>query len=140
VAQGAAVSAEALLEAALLALFAADDGVKVVLGDPVRVIERDGPLPAYPYLEVARHLVQPAGSSGVEANEHRIDFVVTSRLDGGAAGRDGVAAMRKALDGAGLTTDGWRCVLLLPAFADTLNGGNGYWRSILRIRAIMEAV
>ena len=50
-----------------------------------------------------------------------------------------IAAIRDALRAAELEMEGWRCVLLVPAFADTLNRGRGIWRAILRMRAVVEA-
>lgn len=124
----------------MLAALAADAGVRELLGEPLRVIGLASPAPAYPYLEIARHLVSPAGTAGVAASEHRVDLVVVSQFDGRARGRSAIAAMRSALEAAELAMEGWRCVLLLPAFADTLSGERGIRRSLLRMRAVVEAV
>ena len=105
----------------------------------MRIVEGTSPKPAYPYLEVARHLSEPARAAGVAASEHRVDLVVISRLDGGTDGVRAIAAIRAALGAAELEMEGWRCVLLVPAFADTLNRGRGIWRAILRMRAVVEA-
>jgi hypothetical protein len=131
--------AEQALQSAVLQALAMAAGVKAALGNPVRVLDRDDPYPAFPYLEVARHTSEPAGTSGVEASEHRIDLVVVSRNDGGQAGAAALAAMRAALATDGLPMEGWRCVLALPVFSDVLNQGRGRWRAILRIRALVEA-
>jgi hypothetical protein len=140
VAAGAAVSgAEQGLESAMLAVLAADVGVQGVLGEPLRVLEVSSPAPAYPYLEIARHLTSPAGAAGYEASEHRVDLVAVSRLDGGEASRLAMSAVRAALGGAQLEIEGWRCVLLVPVFADTLHQGRGIWRSVLRMKAVVEA-
>lgn len=116
-----------------------DAQVVALLGDPVRLVDKSSPRPAYPYLQIVRHLSEPAGAAGVEASKHRVDLVVVSRLDGGVEGVHAVAAMRSALGAAELEMEGWRCVLLVPAFADTLNAGRGIWRAILRMRAVVEA-
>lgn len=131
---------EQALESAILAVLAADEGVKAVLGDPVRVIDVDSPQPAFPYLEIARHLSEPAGAADSQASEHRIDLAANSRLDGGVGSREVIGAVRTALAAAELTLDGWRCVLLLPVFVDTLRESVGRWRTILRLKAVVEAV
>jgi hypothetical protein len=131
--------AEQALESAMLAALSADAGVSAVLGEPLRVLDVASPAPAYPYLEIARHFSSQAGSAGFDASEHRVDLVVVSRFEGGANGAGAIAAVRAALGAAELLMEGWRCVLLVPAFTDTLHGGRGIWRSLLRIRAVVEA-
>ena len=132
-------TAEQALEGAILAVLAADDGVLAVLGEPMRVLELDSPKPAFPYIEIARHSSEPAGSAGVEASEHRIDVVATSRLDAGSGSLAVIGAVRDALLAAELTLDGWRCVLLQPVFVDTLREGVGRWRTVMRLKAVVEA-
>ena len=106
----------------------------------MRVLDVSSPAPAYPYLEIARHFASPAGAAGYEGSEHRVDLAAVSRLDGAVASRSAMAAVRAALEGAELAMEGWRCVLLLPVFADTLHQGRGIWRSILRVKAVVEAL
>jgi hypothetical protein len=140
VAAGAAVSsAEEALESAIVAALNGDEDVRALLGDPVRVVQAMSPKPAYPHLGIARHLTEPAGAAGVEASEHRVDLVILSRLDGGMDGVRAIAAIRAALATAEMDMENWRCVLLVPAFADTLYQGRGIWRAILRMRAVVEA-
>ena len=130
---------ERALESAILAVLAANEGVAAVLGEPIRVLEHDSPKPAFPYLEIARHSSEPAGSAGVEASEHRIDVVAISRLDAGSGSLAVIGAVREALQAAELALDGWRCVLLLPVFVDTLRESVGRWRTVMRLRALVEA-
>jgi len=134
------VSAEIELEAALLAAIAADAGVRELLGDPVRIEEAGSPRPKFPYLEVVRHEVRPAGSVGVEASEHLVDLAVVSRDLGGKQARAAVAAIRDVLDDVELVMEDGHCVLLLAQFTDTMRTRPGLWRSLLRIRAVVEAV
>ena len=61
-------------------------------------------------------------------------------LTGGVGSREVIGAVRTALDAAELVLDGWRCVLLLPVFVDTLREGIGRWRTVMRIKAVVEAV
>lgn len=131
--------AEVALESAMLAALADDVGVRAWLGQPLRVLGASSSKPAFPYLEIARHSSEPAGAAGVDGSEHRVDLVVVSRSEGGAEGMHAIGAIRAALGVAELAMEGWRCVLLVPAIADTLNGGRRTWRSLLRIRAVVEA-
>ena len=48
--------------------------------------------------------------------------------------------VRDALRDAGLVMDGWRCTLLLPVFGDTMRQAIGRWRSVLRVKAVIEVV
>ncbi len=131
--------AESALEGAILAALAASEEVKALLGEPLRVGETGSALPAYPYLEVARHMCEPAGGVEAEASEHRVDLVVVSRDLGGSQAKAALAAVRSALTNAELVMDGWRCVLLLPLFADATRQRVGLWRALLRMKAVVEA-
>lgn len=132
-------AAEQALESAVLAVLAADEGVAAVLGRPMRALNVENPRPAFPYLEIVRHQSVPAGSAGVEASEHRLDLAATSRLDGGASGLAFIGAGRSALEAGDLVLTGWRCTLLAPVFVDTLREGVGRWRTVMRVKAIVEA-
>ena len=139
-AAGAAVrSAEEALESAISAALNGDAEVLALLGDLMRLMEKTGSRPDYPYLEIARHFSEPSGAMGVDASEHRVDLVVVS---GWTAGQSACALLRRsAMRCVPLNSRwrGWRCVLLVPAFADTLSRGRGIWRAILRMRAVVEA-
>lgn len=130
---------EQALESAILAVLGSNGVVTELLGSPLRVVEVESPRPSYPCLEIARHQSVPAGAAGVEASEHRIDLVAMSRLDGGVASRAAIGAIRAALGAEPLAMDGWRCVLLVPLFVDTLRESVGTWRTILRVKAVVEA-
>ncbi len=123
----------------MLEVLAADGAVKAALGDPVRMAELGSPLPAYPYVEIARHTSEPAGGVDAEASEHRVDLVVASRDLGGRQAKDALAAVRAALMGAELAMEGWRCVLLVPLFADATRQRIGLWRALLRVKVVVEA-
>jgi len=96
-------------------------------------------LPAYPYLEIARHLSEPSGGVDAEASEHRVDLVVVSRDLGGRQAKEALATVRAALMGAELAMEGWRCVLLVPLFSDATRQRIGLWRALLRMKAVVEA-
>lgn len=124
----------------MLEAIAADAEVKALLGDPVRVGELGSPLPAYPYLEIGRHTSEPSGGVDVVASEHRVDLVVVSRDAGGVTAKQALAAVRAALTSAELEMDGWRCVLLVPVFADATRQRIGLWRALLRVKVVVEVV
>lgn len=132
-------TAEQAIESAVLAVLAADEGVAVILGSPMRVLDVDSPRPAFPYIEIVRHQSVPAGSAGVEASEHRLGLAATSRLDGGAGGLAVIGAVRSVLEAGDLAPTGWRCTLLAPVFFDTLRESVGRWRTVMRVKAIVEA-
>ena len=139
-AQGAAVSGvEEALEAAILAALAADATVQAALGDPLRIADIVSPQPGYPYLEIVRRQAEPFDSAGCEAWIVTVDLAVISRDEGGALARAAMAHVRSVLREAGLSMDGWRCVVLTPVFADAVRQAIGRWRAILRLRAIVEA-
>lgn len=123
----------------MLETLTADSAVKASLGGAVRVSERGSPLPAYPYLEIARHVSEPSGGLDAEASEHRVDLLVVSRDAGGAQAKEALAAVRVALMGTELEMDGWRCVLLVPLFSDATRQKIGLWRALLRVKAVVEA-
>jgi hypothetical protein len=117
---------EAALGAAILSLLAEDASVRAALGDPLRVSEAGEGRPAYPYLDVAQHVSEPRDSADAEASEHRVDLYMLSRAGGPRAAREAVTAARAALRNGTLAMQGWRCILLAPAFTDLmwLRAGN----------------
>ena len=137
--------AEAALEAAMLEVLAEDEDVRELLGDPLRLIDAGAPRPAYPYLEIVQHVTEPASGLGFEANKHRIDLRVVSRDRGGVLAREAMIAVRTALaiayfDSPPPMDGGWRCVVMAPVFSDWAQMRDGFWRGLLRVKAIVEAV
>lgn len=124
----------------MLVALAANESVRALLGDPMRVAEAGSPSPAYPFLEIGRHTSEPVGGVDAEASEHRVDLVVVSRDLGGGQAKDALAAVRTALAEADLEMEGWRCVLLVPLFADATRQRVGLWRALLRVKAVVEPV
>lgn len=131
---------EQAVEAAILAAIASDADVSASLGDPLRIADLASPQPAYPYLEVVRRQSEPSNSAGCEGWVVTIDLAVMAREEGGGLARSVMAEVRSALRDADLPMAGWHCVVLTPVFTDTLRQAIGRWRSILRLRAIVEAV
>jgi hypothetical protein len=139
-AAGAAVSAvEMALESAMLAALQADAEVSAVLGDPLRVVQAGSPKPAYPYLEIVRHVTEPGSVAGFEGSLHTVDLRVTAQDRAGLLAHEGVALVREVLSTVGLEMDGWRCVLMTPRFTDTVRMTDGSWRGLLRMKAAVEA-
>lgn len=136
-------SAETALETAMLGALAADEAVRGLLGDPLRVIHAGAPKPAYPYLEIVRHEWSPASGAGFEAALHRIDLRTVSRDSNGVAAREAMAAAGIALasayfEGPPPVVNGWRCIYLGPLFWDSVRMSDGSWRTLLRVSAIVE--
>lgn len=104
----------------------------------IRKAGAGSPKPAYPFLEVARHDSEPVSSAGFEASVHRIDLRVESRDPSGAAAREAIAAVRSALSGDEPEMEGWRCVMMAPVFSDFVQMRFGFWRALLRVKAILE--
>jgi hypothetical protein len=133
------IAVEARVTRALLDALAEHAGVKAALGDPVRIKEGDGDMPAFPYLEMREHDSRPAGSAGVPGSEHFIDLSVASRNDEGMGSMEGIASVRTALEDIELVMTGWRCVLIRPLYCDMIRGSPGAWRTIMRIQIVVEA-
>ncbi len=133
------MSAEGLLEAAIFAVLDAEAAVTELLGAPVRLLGADY-RPPYPYLEIARHQSVDIGGAGVVSSEHRVDLAVVSRDAGGRRVKKAMAAVRAALTGAELEMPGWRCVLLVPLFSDTVRSGIEMWRAVMRVKVVVEEV
>ena len=93
------------LIAALLAHLKSDHGLQALLGDPARIWDRVPPGAAVPYLTAVpgRSRALPGGDG---AYEHEFELVCTSRFRGTEEVRAVMAAVRLALDGADLSTDG----------------------------------
>lgn len=130
--------AEEALESAILTALVADAGVTAALGDPLRLLDEASQLPGYPYLEIARRHSEANDSAGCESVIVTMDLVATSRDEGGRVARQAMGEVRRALRGASLEMAGWRCVLLLPVFADAMRQRIGLWRALLRIRCVVE--
>jgi len=54
-----------VLESAIIAALNGDADVLALLGDLMRLPEKTGSRPAYPYLGIARHFSEPSGAMGV---------------------------------------------------------------------------
>lgn len=67
-------------------------------------------------------------------------MAVVSRDEGGALARETMAQVREVLRDSELVIDGWRCTLLLPVFGDTMRQAIGRWRSVLRVKAVIEQI
>lgn len=129
---------EDALEAAILEVIGADDGVKAYLGDAVRIVGSGTPRPMFPYLEVVRHQSEPAGGTDADLTVHRIDLQVVSRRAESVEAKAAMAAVRTAVMSAELEMEGWACILLAPVFMDAVRRHAGEWRAMMRLKAIVE--
>ncbi len=133
--------AESALEGAILERLRGDAGVIEVLGEIPRVFDVAEARPAYPYLQIARHQSEPRDAAEAEASEHRVDIHVVTRMAGRQEAKAGLAAARAALTAAPLEMEGWRCVLLVPVFADLIEVQRAQaFRAHLRVRVLLEPI
>lgn len=133
--------AEDALERAVLSLLATDAGVRAALGDPLRISEAGEGRPAYPCLEMLRHVSEPRDAAEAEASEHRLDLRILARPGGREAVKAALAAARDAVRSGSPAMEGWRCILLTPAFSDlTWSRSSNLYQGHLRVRAIVERV
>lgn len=92
------MSAEANVQAALMAALRTDAGVAAVFG--ARIYDDETEAPAFPFVRLERHECRPAGASLGEASEHIVSLAAASRDGGVREAREGLAALRAAVDAA----------------------------------------
>ena len=134
------MSAEAVIEAALMDLLRADTGVQAVFGTPARVFDAESDAPLFPYAQLERHEVTPAGAALVDGHEHRLTLAVFTREDRLKGAKAAVAALRLAVEGAdwsGLA--GVHVVMAHVVYGDVMRTADKRaFRGIIRIRIISE--
>lgn len=136
------MSAEAVLQAGLLAHLAADAGVQAVFGNPARLYDRAPRGAAFPFLSLGRGESEPADGDGVTLVDHRLSLHVWARKDDFEALKSAIGAVRTGLHNAALTLGGgWRCVSCRVVYADTFQGADGHTvHGLVRVRAGLEAL
>lgn len=131
---------ELALQKALIAHLKADAAVKALLGEPARIGDAVPSDPVLPYLLIGRcesRLVTADGG----AVEQALTLTVVSRFRGTEEAKAVLAAVRLALNDAGLEADGVRTVNLRVSFADVFPGADGARTfAVLRVRAVTEEV
>lgn len=134
-----AARAEADVAAALLALLKADASVREAFGTPPRIFDNESPLPAFPFLQLDRHEVEPADASCVAGHVHRLTLVVSSRHGGRVEARALVGRIRRAVEETPVVLEGQTVVLQQVVYSDVLRTGDlSAFRGLVRIRIITE--
>lgn len=86
-----------------------------------------------------RHQSEDAGAAGIEAQRHRIDLRIETRPAARDDAKAALQAVRDALAAATAAPAGWRCVLMIPVFADVLEARAGAsFAAVLRLVAVIE--
>lgn len=133
------MSAEAEVQAALMAALRNDTGVQAVFGANARIYDDETEAPAFPYARLERHECRPAGASGGEAMEHVITVAVLSRHGGLREARAALAALRVAADSADWSGAGAHIVLAYTSYADVMRQfDRRAFRGVIRFRIISE--
>ncbi len=133
------MSAEQHIGEELLRILQADPGVQAIFGQPARVIDSDSEAPMLPFAQIETHSVRPLPTAGGDAYEHTITLGVTSRAGGLREARAGLAALRKAIEGAYWAIPRHDVVLAQTLFADAMRRGDRRaFRGIIRFRIISE--
>ena len=131
---------ELALQKALIAHLKADAAVQALLGDPARIWDAAPLNPGFPHLLIGRCESWPVGADGGGV-EQALTLTVVSRFRGTEEAKAVLAAVRLALNDAGLEADGVRTVNLRVSFADVFPSADGARTfAVLRVRAVTEEV
>lgn len=127
---------DADLIAALTAAMLADDAVKAVLGDPVRLFDERSRSAAYPHASWGRSETLARDADDVTLIEHRLTLEIWCR-DGDAHATTG--QLREALRGLDPELpEPWTLVLLAPAYSDVFaTRDRRVKRGLIRLRAVI---
>jgi hypothetical protein len=133
---------ELALQKALIAHLQADAAVQALLGAPARIRDAAaGPAAedvVFPHLLIGRCESRPVAADG-GGIEQALTLTVVSRFRGTEEAKAVLAAVRLALNGAALETDGVRTVGLRVTFADVFpSAGGARTFAVLRVRAVTE--
>lgn len=131
--------AEAEVASALLALLRQDTGMQSAFGQPARVVDAESFQPAFPFVRLERHEVEPADSSCVAGQVHRLTLAVSSRHGGRIEARALVGLLRAAIEATPLSLTGQNVVLQQVVYSDVMRTGDlSAFRGLVRVRIISE--
>jgi len=134
-----AAGSEAAVLRAVLDVVRSDAGVREIFGNPPRVFDDETRQAEFPYADVATHEVRPADSSEIPGAEHRISFGVLTRHGGRAEAKEGIGAIRAAIETADISPEGQRVVLAHAVYSDVVRRGDKRaFRGLLRFKIITE--
>jgi len=133
------MSAEAALQAGILAHLAADAGVQAHLGDPPRLYDRAPAGAAFPYIALGRAESRPLDGDDTALSEHRLTVHVWTRRQAFGEVKAITGAVSAALHNAAFSLDGgYRLVLCQCVYTDHFEGADT--RSVhglVRVRALV---
>lgn len=131
--------AEAEVASALLAMLRQDAGMQPAFGQPARVVDAESFQPAFPYVRLERHEVEPADSSCVAGHVHRLTLAVSSRHGGRVEARALVGLVRAAIEATPLSLTGQNVVLQQVVYSDVMRTSDlSAFRGLVRVRIITE--
>lgn len=132
------INPERALSAALLAAVRADPGVAALVAG--RAWDQPPPDPGFPYLQLGRVEVRPAGSGAPEEGVELVaSLTCVSRFGGKEEAAEVGARVRDALHDADIAVPDHRLVNLRVTFQDVFRASD--WRSVYgvtRLRAVLE--
>lgn len=129
--------AEASVQSALMAVLRADAGVAAVYG--TRIYDDETEAAAFPFVRLERHECRPIGASLGEASEHVVTLAASSRDGGVREAREGLTALRAAVDRAEWSLPDGRVVLAHVTYSDAIRQADRRaFRGLIRIRIITE--
>ena len=136
------MSADAALQAGILAHLAADAGVQSLLGDLPRLYDRAPAGAAYPYIALGRGESRALDGDDTALSEHRLTLHVWTRRQEYGEVKAITGAVAAALHNAAFSLpDGHRLVLCQCVYTDHFEGADE--RSVhglVRVRALVQAV
>lgn len=136
------MSADAALQAGILAHLAANTGVQSHLSDPPRLYDRPPAGAAWPYVALGRGESRPLDGDDTSLSEHRLTLHVWTRRHDFAEVKAITGAVAAALHNAQFTLpDGYRLVLCRCVYTDHFEGADERAvHGLVRIRALVQTV
>lgn len=135
------MSADAALQAAILAHLAADPDVLTQLGDPPRLYDRAPGGAAFPYVSLGRAESRPVDGDDTRLSEHRLTLHVWSRNHDFAEVKAITGAVSSALHNASLTlAPPFAAILCQAVYTDVFDGADGRSvHGVVRVRVLASA-
>lgn len=125
--------------AALAAALGADPGVRAILGDPLRLTEREGEKLAFPFASFGEVQARSQDSAGARGFELALSVHVWVREGGRGLAYAALAALRENVHGRDLALPDFHVSLLLVAFTDVFRDADAVTtHGVMRLRALCE--
>lgn len=134
-----AASSETDVATAILAHLRADIGVQSRLGTPPRIFDDETENAIFPYAELTRVETEPADSSGVRAQVHRLTISTLSRHGGRQEALALVGAVRRAVEARNMQIPGKHVVLCQVFYSDVVRTADKRrFRGLVSIKLVTE--